>query len=262
MAWQGRLIGQGVAMVVFGFLAIYWLKRDNLLKRPSNLESTVNDALKFGLPLIPHALGGLALAGSGQIVTNAIFGASDAGYYAVAVQLGAVVGLFADAFVKVYGPWLYGQLNNDDRENKSFIVGVTYVIFLFFALASAMIAIALVLIIPYFLGAKFAQAQYLVPVIVFGYGLTGMYYAIAGFFFFTSNTKFVSVVTLLSGALMVGAMFVLAGYFGAFGVALGFAIGQLVMLFLAIFVSNRIYPMPWLKLRLAYVALANRLAHK
>ena len=262
MAWQGRLIGQGVAVTTFGLLAIYQLQRDELLKPPSDWKSTAIDALGFGLPLIPHVLGGLALAVSGQVVTNAFFGAAEAGYYAVAMQLGAVVGLLADAFVKVYGPWLYGELKKDDRENKSFIVGVTYIVFVFFTLASVSISFGLVLIIPYFLGLQFSQTKVLVPVVVIGYGLTGMYYAIAGFFFFTSNTKFISVVTLVSGCVMVAIMLVLAKYFGTYGVALGFVAGQLVMLSLAVFVSNRIYPMPWFDLRLAYHSVVNRLVRQ
>lgn len=249
MAWEGRLLGQGIASIGFGMISIFMLKCNDYLRMPSNWKKTTKGALNFGVPLIPHSLGSLALASSGQVLSNQLFDSAQAGIYAVSIQIGALVGIVADAFVKTYGPWLYRQLENKNANTNHLIVGSTYLVFLFFIILSAASALLLVLVTPIFLGHKFISAIEFIPPIVFGYGFTGMYYAVAGFYFFTSNTKFVSAVTLVSCVGMIGAMVVLAGVFGPIGIAYGYAFGQFLMLIIALLISNKIFPMPWVEIR-------------
>ena len=91
---------------------------------------------------------------------------------------------------------------------------------------------------------------------VFANGFVGMYYAVAGFFFFSSKTHFVSVVTVVSGALSILIMWLLGDAFGIEGIAVGYLASNAVMFVLAWFLSNRVCPLPWLQIRAAVAALS------
>src|SRR5690606_20758818 len=58
MAWHGRLLGQATAAISFGCLAIWWMRSDII--RPAR-AAHVKDALRYGIPLIPHVIGGLMI---------------------------------------------------------------------------------------------------------------------------------------------------------------------------------------------------------
>jgi hypothetical protein len=82
-----------------------------------------------------------------------------------------------------------------------------------------------------------------------------MYLAVAGFFFFTSKTKYVSVVSLSAGLLALAAMWLGARAWGLQGIAAAFLFSQVAMLALAWAGANLVYPMPWLQFGPAIAAL-------
>lgn len=251
MAWQGRVLGQAVAILCFGALALYWLRRDGLLSIGTGWRSQVTDALRFGVPLVPHVIGSLLIATSGQFFVTNLFGVSQTGLYVVAVQIGAVVGLIADAFGKSYNPWLFARLKDETEQVRYLIVAVTYVGFAFFVVLSIIACAAMYLLFPFVVGAEFQGARELAFYFILGNGFTGMYLAIAGFFFFTSKTQFVSIVSIGSGLLALALMWSLGRRYGVEGVAAGYLGSQMVMFLFAWWMANRVHPMPWFAIRAA-----------
>lgn len=258
MAWQGRIFGQAFAVVLFGVLALHWLRRDGLLKASEKWRELGADALRFGVPLIPHVIGSLLIATSGQFFVTNMLGVSQTGIYVVAAQIGAVVGLIADAFGKSYNPWLYTRLQDDTRANQHLIVGVTYCAFIFFFVISAIASCAMYFLLPLIVGVKFVAARELGVYFIFANGFTGMYLAIAGFFFFSSKTKFVSIISILSGAVSIATMWILGKFYGITGIACGFLLAQVLMFTLAWILANMVRPMPWLQFRSAVRAVLTR----
>lgn len=245
MAWQGRVLGQAVAILFFGAISIYWLRRDGLLSVGSAWRKHVSDALRFGVPLIPHVIGSLLIATSGQFFVTNLFGVSQTGLYVVAVQIGAIVGLIADAFGKSYNPWLYKRLKEETVQGRHLIVGVTYCAFAFFIVISTVASLSIYMLFPLVVGREFLGARELAGYFIFGNGFTGMYLAIAGFFFFTSKTQYVSIVSISSGLVSIALMWSLGNQYGVEGVAAGFLASQLIMFLFAWWMANRICPMPW-----------------
>lgn len=255
LAWQGRVLGQAIAVGLFGVTALWLLRKDALLCFGAQLRLHGADALAFGIPLIPHVLGALVLATSGQFFVTNMIGIGATGIYVVAAQVGAVVGLIADAFVKSYAPWLYQQLKDQSPASKNLVVGVSYAVFLFFLALSALASVFVYAVFPLVVGQQFMAARALSVFFIFGNGFTGMYLAVAGFFFFTSKTRFVSVVSISSGVLSIGVMYVCGRAFGLEGIAFAFLASQVVMFLLAWAGANLVYPMPWLQLRPALAAV-------
>lgn len=256
LAWQGRVLGQVLAVLVFGVIALWWLLKDDLLKTSKAWRKHALDALNFGIPLIPHVIGGLIISTAGQFLVTNKFGVAETGLYVIGVQFGSVLGVIADAFVKSYGPWLYEKLKDESPEGRHFIVGTTYYVFLFFLLLSVIASIVVFMVFPLVVGKNFLPGRPLVSLFIFGAGFVGMYYAVAGFFFFTSKTKFVSVVTISSGILSIFLMWILGESFGIDGIASGYLLSQIFMFLLAWIISNLVYPLPWMQVRSALTAVS------
>jgi O-antigen/teichoic acid export membrane protein len=262
MAWQGRLLGQTLAGVAFGIVALCWLFKDGLLTKGVAWRVQSMDALKFGVPLIPHVIGGVVISTGGQFLVTRLLGVSETGLYVLAFQFGAVFGLASDAFVKVYGPWLYGRLKDDSYNSRLFVVGVTYIVFFAFFLSSVLFSFVVYFLFDFFVGAKFLSARELVFLFVIGNGFVGMYYAVAGFFFFTSKTKFVSMVTFFSGFISLLLMFCLGRIYGLVGFAIGFLASQILTFVLAWIISAKIFPMPWLHMMAGVTMVLSRAARR
>jgi O-antigen/teichoic acid export membrane protein len=257
LAWEGRVIGQLCAVGVFGVVGLWWILKDELLKVSKNWRAHCNDALNFGVPLIPHAIGGLVISTAGQFLVTNMFGIFETGLYVVGVQFGAALGILADAFVKSYAPWLYERLKDESDASRLFIVGITYCIFIFFLLISVASCVGVFYMFPYLIGNAFLPAKFLVIFFIFGNAFIGMYYAVAGFFFFTSKTKFVSLVTVTSGVISIFLMWYLGAKLGVDGVAIGYLLSQMIMFILAWAASNLVFPLPWSQVKLAIFAVSS-----
>ncbi len=97
---EGRINAQIIVSSVFLAIALYLLKKDNLLKIFTWRKDYLAEALKFGMPLMPHIAGGFLLTTVDRIVINREIGLAEAGIYMVAVQLTAAVGIVFDAINK------------------------------------------------------------------------------------------------------------------------------------------------------------------
>jgi O-antigen/teichoic acid export membrane protein len=252
LAWQGRILGQATAISIFGFIAIWSLFKDKYILISKTWRLQCRDALNFGVPLIPHVIGGLMMATAGQFVVTNMLSVSETGYYVIGSQIGSLLGIVADAFVKSYGPWLYERLKDESNSARHRVVGVTYSVFIFFLGLATIAAASAFILFPFVVGPKFWEAQFLLVYFIFGNAFVGMYFSVAGFFFFTSKTKYISIVTVSSGFLSILLMYSLGSTWGTEGVAFGYLLSQIIMFLMAWYISNIIYPMPWTQVRLAF----------
>lgn len=257
LTWQGRILGQVFAVGIFGIVALWWLLKEKLVKTSKDWRSQCGDALNFGIPLIPHVIGGLIISTTGQFLVTNMLGVSETGLYVVGAQFGSIVGIIADAFVRSYAPWLYEQLKDESFETSHLVVGITYIVFFFFLIVAAVVSFFIFYFLPVIVGNDFLLARYLIAYFIFGNAFIGMYYAIAGLFFFTSKTKYVSVATIFSGGVSVWLMWFFGSNLGVKGIALGFLLSQLTMFLLAWVMSSFVYPLPWLQFRRAFFAVSS-----
>lgn len=258
MGWEGRVLGQVGAIGIFGLVSMWMLIRDGFLIRSKDWRIHSIDVMKFGLPLIPHSIGGMLISTGGQFIVTNTLGIGETGLYAIGAQFGMVMGVISEAFVRAYAPWMFEKLKDDTISGRSYLVGISYVVFSFFLLLSIIGAALVFLAFPYLVGDKYMPARLLTGFFVVGGGFSGMYFAVAGFFFFTSKTKFVSIVTISSGIISLGLMLVLGKRWGVNGIAFGYLLSQCIMFIIAWLLSNRVHPMPWTQFRLAYAMVSKK----
>ncbi|KMJ53611.1 hypothetical protein ACG97_07765 [Vogesella sp. EB] len=249
-SWQGRLFGIALAWTVTALIALYWLRREHWLTRNLNM-AYAKDALRYGIPLLPHAIGGLLLATADRFMVTNFLDVASTGIYLVAIQIGLILGIAADAFNKAFAPWLMEALHNADLAKKRKIVRNTYLYFIvivFLALAGSVCAPQLLGIM---VGPKYQSASPIIGYIMLGNAFTGMYYMVTNYIFFARRTELLSVLTISVGVITTLFNWQLIQINGITGAAQAFMIGQALLFFGAWGLSQICYRMPWFDLTAA-----------
>ncbi|HEY8033019.1 MAG TPA: oligosaccharide flippase family protein [Methylocella sp.] len=246
-AESGRIWAQVVTSLVFACIALLSLHKDKLLGfawRPRHLE----EALKFGLPLIPHTLGVLVLSLFDRFMINTELGLAEVGIYMVAVQLASAMGLLFDAINKAFVPWLFEHLKRDQLDEKQKIVRLTYCYFLIALLVAGMAFLVGPFAVRLIAGDRYAAAGEAIGWLALGQAFVGMYLMVTNYIFYSKKTGLLALVTASSGLLNMVALLLLINHFGLVGAAMASALAMAARFLLTWWVAQKSHPMPWLSL--------------
>lgn len=242
---DGRILGQGVAVALFAVVALWLLKRDNLLTFTVWRPGYIKEALKFGVPLIPHVGSMFLLTTVDRFVINSELGLAQAGIYMVAVQFGMTLSLVFDAVNKAYVPWLYERLERNDEAEKYQIVRYTYAWYVFILLGAGLAFLIGPPVVLFVAGEQYEESASLIGWLVLGQVFGGMYHMLTSYIFYSKKTGLLSFVTLISGILNLALLSVLVPILGLVGAAYSFCVGMAVRFVLTWYVAQKRYPMPW-----------------
>lgn len=243
MHWQGRIIGQALAIVIIGILALTILfKKWTFFKL--NL-TYIKHALNFGIPLIPHTIGGMLMVMTDRIIINNLLGLKEVGVYTVGLQIGMIIGILADSFNKAYAPWLFSKLNENNDRTKIKIVKFTYLYFILISFFAIFIGFLSPYILKYLVGNKFTDSSSVILWIALGNAFNGMYYMVVNYLFYVYKTNILTWITLINGVINVPLTYYMVKINGIVGASQSFAIILFSMFIMTWIVSKQIYKMPW-----------------
>ena len=244
MGWEGRAWGIVSATILFAGFAIVTLHKEKLVHWRRN-NQYIKTAMQFGVPLIPHVMGALAISVVNRPMIANFLGAGGLGNYAVGMQLAVIIGMLSHAALNAYLPYLYDSLAKNDRLINKSLVYKTYVLFGFILFVTFLYASVLPLIFQVFVGERFSASLYIAKVAILGYAFEGMYYMIAGLFFHKSKTALLSTITITCGTLGICLTYALVKNYGIEGAAWSFVITQAIYFACTWIISMRIVPLPW-----------------
>lgn len=247
---DGRIVAQGVAVAIFALLALWLLKRDNLLTFSVWRPEYFKEALKFGVPLIPHVGGMFLLTTVDRFVINSELGLAEAGIYMVAVQFGMALSLVFDAVNKAYVPWLFERLKRDNEAEKHQIVRYTYAWFIFILAGAGLSFIVGPWLIVFVAGDQYVNAGEVIGWLVLGQVFNGMYLMVTNFIFFSKRTGLLSAASIISGIINLGLLVFLVRQLGIQGAAYAFCVSMGVRFMLTWYVSQKRHKMPWFSFNL------------
>ncbi len=245
MGAEGRILAIALAILTAAIAALMLLHRDGLLRlRVRNLTYT-KEALAFGLPLIPHTIGGFFLFSADRLVINATLGLSDAGVYAVAVQLVSVMSMVFGSVNNAYVPWLFQRLKDNVPTEKHRIVRYTYIWFGLIILSVVCVFLLGPPIVVLIAGDEFAAAGSVIGWLALSQAFVGMYLMVTNYIFFSKRTVYLSFATFLSGVInLVLLPFMVASY-GLKGAAGAACIANGLQFAVTWWLAARLHPMPW-----------------
>jgi len=251
LGWQGRLLGISFTSSIFALIGIFILYKRKYIKISLD-KKYVKDILLFGIPLIPHALGGWIITSIGRIFINSMIGLASTGIYTVGYQVGMIIGLLATSFNTAWTPFLFKKLQENNYSTKIKIVRYTYL----YCISLIGLALFLGFIAPtlliFLVGKSFYGASQYVKWIAMGFAFEGIYLIVGNYIFYVKKTYLLSLVTISCGLLNIGLNYFLIKLNGALGAAQATFLTYVIFCLGTWFLSNRVYKMPW---RLGFLAL-------
>lgn len=245
MNWEGRVIAMAISTIIFSIISfVFIVKRGYIVFQPS--KEYMSDALKFGIPLIPHSLGAWIATGADRILLMSILGASITGIYAVGYQLGIIMSVIVSSFNKAWIPYLYKILsNNPTIKDKKKIIKFTYFYFVSILCFAGVFSYIVAMVTPFLLGEKFIDATQFVIYFAFAFAFQGMYFMVTNYIFYIKKTNILAYITLGTAVLHLGILYILIRINGVIGAAQANLIFFIILFISVWFLSNKFYKMPW-----------------
>jgi O-antigen/teichoic acid export membrane protein len=241
----GRMAAQVWTAGLIAVLALILLMRDKLLSFWVWTPVYLREALKFGIPLVPHVGGAFLIASVDRFVINGELGLADTGMYMVAVQLTGAAGLLFEAINNAYVPWLFERLKRDRLDEKRQIVRYTYAWFSVILICAALGFAIGPWLVSLIAGEKYGRAGEVFGWLALGQAFGGMYLMVTNYSFYSKRTGLLSVATITAGLVNIALLLLLVRLFGLQGAAVAFSISMAVRFLLTWWVAQRRHPMPW-----------------
>ena len=117
MDWKGRVQGLVITNIIFSSICVYIIIKNNWIRKGLNIIC-IKQALNFGIPLIPHALGQWAISATDRLLITNLINVESTGIYVVGAQIGMIIGIIQEAFNKAWTPWLFERLKKNEQKQK------------------------------------------------------------------------------------------------------------------------------------------------
>ena len=197
----GMLIGTAVSSSFCFVLQLYSLK--------SRLRLVFDSAIfveniKFGIPVIPHALGGFLFMYSDKLILDKYVTLSIIGIYAIADRFSKLMKVVVNAYSKAFMPIFILRCKDSIEKGQQLCLETSGPWLVFMALAYVFLCHVGQYILYSLTTEAFYPAADLVPVLALAYVFRGIYIFKINTFYFLKKTKYLPVVTLSSGILNVG----------------------------------------------------------
>lgn len=242
--WKGRILAQIVVECAFGLVASIVLIKNGWIKIQAHKEYVLS-ILKFGIPLIPHALAGWAIMGIDRLFINKMVSVADSGKYAVGYQIAMILTLLEMAFNNAWVPWFYHNLGLESDKIKMKIVRITYLYEILIFLLAFLLALIGPWFITHFLGKEFHGSVHYIMWLAMGKAMYSMYFMSCNYLFYKKKTTWVASATTISAVVHIIAIYFLIKINGTIGAAQAGFISTTVLAIITWYFANKIYPMPW-----------------
>jgi O-antigen/teichoic acid export membrane protein len=241
---DGRNAGIAVAAILMAVLAVaVFVAAGEVSWAPNGRQ--LRTLIAFGAPLIPHTLAGVLLSTADRWLVATQLGPMALGIYGAGAQLGMVMAVLADAFVKAYAPWLYARLAASTPTDRYCAVGAIFAAIPMFLGAAAIIGVLVFWASGVVLGERYAASVAVLPWFMLGGAFTGMYVCTSVLFFFSGRTGLLASVTMSAAVLGAASTWALVRSFGVEGAAMGYAGTQGLLAILTFSTAVRSFDLPW-----------------
>jgi O-antigen/teichoic acid export membrane protein len=254
----GMVLADLIVTVGFTPVLIRWFAP---LIRPVFSRDVLRQALRFGLPRVPHAVAQQVTGpGTDSYLLLRFLGEPEAvakghiGIYSLGASFGLGLKLFLSAFEYAWAPFYFTTMKEPDAK-RTFSGITTYALGILFLLAAGLSAMApdLVRMIR---NHSFYPAAAVIPWIAIGVTLQGVYLLTSIGLNITKRTEFYPIATTIAALTDVGANAVLIPRYGFIGAAWSGVIAYAVLAITAFVFSQRFYPIRYEWTRIARLLVA------
>ncbi len=243
--WRGRILGILVTNIFFSFISCIQLIREDGIKFVLR-QKYISDVLKFGIPLIPFAIGWAFISTADRLMLKYLLGDSSVGIYTVAFTLSTSMLLIIIPLDNTLFPHIYKMYSEKKMETKvRFVYG-----FYIYLIALTAIAILVTLISPLLLhflaGESFRSASNYVFWVLMSQVFLGMNRTANRGIFFVKKTYYAAISLFVAGLVAIVANYFLIQINGINGAGQATFISCVVLFVMNFIFCQKLYPMPWL----------------
>lgn len=224
------------------------------LIRPVFSRALLAEALRFGLPRLPHGIALQTVAAADRYLLSLFVTLAEIGVYSIGATFGLAMKLFLSAFEYAWAPFYFAIMKERDAK-RTYSTVTTYGLAVLALLTAALSALAPDLVRLMTTPAFFGAAA-VVPWIAVGVLLQGVYLLTSIGLNITKHTEYYPVATGLAAATSVGANLILIPRSGALGAAWSNALAYGVLAVTAMWFSQRVYPIAYEWARIGRIAVA------
>ena len=247
----GFVLADLVVSAIFTAVMLQWFRP---LIRPLFSRAILDEALRFGLPRVPHGLAQQVMFVADRYAVRVFSVLSEVGLYQMGASFGMAMKLVLNSFEYAWAPFYFQTMKTPDAQ-ATFRLVTTYGIAVLVLLEAGLAAVGPELV-RLVLPPQFDGAARIVPWIGLGVLFQGVYLLTSIGLNITKNTRYYPVAAGSAAATSVVANVVLVPRFGAIGAAWANAAAYATMAGTAFVFSQRVYPIALEYGRLARVVLA------
>jgi len=227
----------------------------------------LSNALRFGLPLVPHALSAWVLAAADRFLLERMTSLSAVGLYNLGYQIGMVMSLIVSAVNFAWAPIFYDVAKNE-ADAKALLARM----FTLYTVFVSTLAVGVILfsreVILIMAAKPFHGAHVVVPAIAVGYLFQGLYFMSGMPIFYVKKTYAMPFLTGTAALTNIGLNIWWIPHYGMMGAAYATLVAFAVLAVSAHLVAQRFYRLQYAYGKIARVGLlvagvyaANMLLH-
>lgn len=243
MDFEGSIYGMIIAYAAGCVAAVFILFRKNLIFGVFRMDYLMH-AIRYGVPLIPHTLSGIAIMYSDKLILTHFHGLGSNGIYSVGFMVGQIIGLLQTSFNQAWVPWVFQKLKAGREEDKLRMVKITY-LYIFGILATVLLLWYVMPFIYMFFGKDFQAGMDLVLWIALGFAFNGMYKMVSVYIFYLEKTMIIAFTSFGVAIMNVGLNFVFIPEYGPQGAAVATMLSMGCQFLVTWIVVSRLIKMPW-----------------
>lgn len=255
MDWRGRMLAIVITGVMIAGVSLHGLtSRLNILRVLFDRDS-LRSLLSFGIPLIPHFIGGWVMTMVARLYLNNLATVADTGLYSVGFNIASPIALLVGAANQAYVPALFSMLSNEGALNKLRLARVLLLGAALLPVLAISYGMAVSLFVPLLVGPRFYGASEYVLWLGLGFAIQGIYFIFGNFVVYSKRTSLMAWrADFLGGIVMLVACPILIQVNGPIGAAQAAALAFTVSC-IGCFTASRIaFPMPWREAAFSLVA--------
>jgi O-antigen/teichoic acid export membrane protein len=246
---EGVVLADTFVTVAFTIIMARWVVP---LLRPVFSRGVLREALRFGLPRVPHALAHQVIAVSDRYLMAAFLTLGEIGLYGVGSSFGQALKMFLNGFEFAWAPFYYGAMHRSDAKALYSRLG-TYLFAAVVLLAAGLSAVSKDLV-RLMTASEFHRAAIVIPWTAIGVVAQACYQVAALGLNITKQTKYFPLSTGAAAAFSIGANLLLIPRYGLVGAAWANAASYAMLTLTIGWFSYREYPIPYEWRRLGLVA--------
>ena len=243
---MGIVLADVIVTAVLMLVLLRWFAP---LIRPVFSTEVLRASLRFGLPRVPHGFALQVMSVADRVILQKFTSLEVVGVYSMGVSFGLVPKIALGAFESAWAPFYYATAREPDGK-RVFTTVTTYGITVLALMTAGLSAIAADLL-DVMTGGRFVDAAPVVTWTSVGVFFYGVYLLTSIGLNITTNTKYYPVSTAVGAGANVGLNFLLIPQFGMLGAAWANGASYAIQAAIAYHFSQRFYPVPHEKARIA-----------